>query len=374
MRDFAHGPNAPGKAPAADELSALHDIHCDRLPDFAKNIILDTGIHSPTPWERHEELDHGGGACQFRYLNKAFLCLQDLVDVAHLRFVVTQSVDALPDSFYGNDVIAIVLGDERCRTPAYTSKVRAVFKWYGTHETLNLPAATVSLPAALSHGVYYAAHAGVRLKDRLRGQGGRNDVVPHTAPMAIPLGYRNQVDLAIRTMADRPVDVFFAGSVTHHMGFSPHRLLPPPKELARSAMLAALERFTRQQPNAKVDVRLQDGFHASVTSSAEAYSESLMNAKICLAPQGTSLETFRFYEGMRAGSIVITEMLPPRDFYNGAPVVRIENWAKLDVALEKLLANPHDMQTMSDASVTWYQERCSPEATASIVARACANV
>ena len=48
-----------------------------------------------------------------------------------------------------------------------------------------------------------------------------------------------------------------------------------------------------------------------------------MDARVCLAPRGASVETFRVLEGLRAGCVVVGERLPGHWFYDGAPVIQL---------------------------------------------------
>ncbi len=52
-----------------------------------------------------------------------------------------------------------------------------------------------------------------------------------------------------------------------------------------------------------------------------SYSQRMMDSKICLAPRGTASDTWRFFEGLRAGCLVVCEHLTDEWFYVGAPVL-----------------------------------------------------
>jgi hypothetical protein len=84
-----------------------------------------------------------------------------------------------------------------------------------------------------------------------------------------------------------------------------------------------------------------------------------MNAKLCLVPRGTSYETFRFFEALRYGCIVVTEALPSRWFYEGSPAIQITDWNELETILEKLLKDQNLMQEKHEESLNWWKTRCS---------------
>ncbi len=94
----------------------------------------------------------------------------------------------------------------------------------------------------------------------------------------------------------------------------------------------------------------------------EAYSLALMDSKICLAPRGTSADTFRLFEGLRYGCVVITERLPARWFYRNAPVVQIDDWQELHALVPALLGDPRRLQELSQAALRWWRTVASEEA------------
>jgi hypothetical protein len=94
----------------------------------------------------------------------------------------------------------------------------------------------------------------------------------------------------------------------------------------------------------------------------ESYSELLAQTRICLVPRGNSPETFRFFEALRAGCIVICEAMPDHWFYRGAPVMRVRRWSELEAVIVPLLANPEEMERLHVASLEWWRSRCSEDA------------
>ena len=86
-----------------------------------------------------------------------------------------------------------------------------------------------------------------------------------------------------------------------------------------------------------------------------------METKICLVPRGTSFETFRFFEALRYGCVVVTEALPSRWFYKGAPVIQITDWSELEKILEKLLSDKQVLQEKHQESLNWWHKKCSEE-------------
>jgi hypothetical protein len=319
--------------------------------------------HTPIAWDpragpRPERADT-------RYFGSAFLAMEQLLEDDELDVYLTWNVDRLPS--YGERVLAVVLGDEAGRIPRYADRVRAVFKCYGTRPTLGSP---ILGAGGLAQWAYRWARwlpggaihlwCGVR---RRRVGGDRQRM------FTIPVGTFNQLDLPVRGIAERSTDVFFAGSVQHRG--AAHRLTAP-KERARREMLAAAGQLERRRPQLRLDLRLTQDFTGSASSSAEQYSRALMDSKVCLAPRGTSLETFRVFEGLRYGCVVVSEHLPKRWYYDGAPILRLRRWSELERVLWPVISEPAVLERWHRRTLEWWRERCSEVALGGYMA-ACLN-
>jgi hypothetical protein len=325
-------------------------------------------VGAPLPWDPHagprpERPDT-------RYFAGVLTEMENRLSDRKLEFYLTWNVNRLPS--YGNRVVAIVLGDEAGRIPAYTGRVRAVFKSYGTQPVLGSP--PLSLGPA---GLLPVAQWGYRWLRWLPGGSAHASRLARSriqhAPLprrlfTIPLGTYNQLELPMLSVERRPTDLFFAGSVEHRES-SRWR---SPKQLARHEMLAAVERLGRRRPELRIDIRLTEGFAASASASAPAYSRGLMDAKICLAPRGTSLETFRVFEGLRYGCVVVTERLPRSWFYDGAPILQLKRWSELDRVISLLLDDQAALARWHVQALDWWRERCSEAAVGRYVAE-CLN-
>ena len=280
-----------------------------------------------------------------------------------LTFYLTWSVHQLPT--YGKDVVAIVLGDEWARRPRYTSKVGAVFKCYGTQSKLGCH--PLSNPTYLNvlTTLQFLLTSTVRIPGALRGIWDRMRSPGHDSEVfAIPLGYANQTALPIKPVRNRRYDASFAGSIQHKPRsiWSPKRWLQTPKSLSRQSMSIALARVQDLRPEWLISLSQTAGYHAIRSADPSSYSELMMDTKVALVPRGTSLETFRYFESMRAGCVVIAEALPDRWFYDGSPAIQIEDWSTLDEILGEIFSNPDRLQYLHEASLDWWQRVCSEEA------------
>ncbi len=316
---------------------------------------------APEPWA----LDGPGDA----YLRGVLGEMDRRLGPRGLRVVITWRLDVLPD--VGGPVVAVVMGDEWARVPAYAGRVLATFKAYGRRPHLGRLPRDPHLAALLvAQHVRVKAHgwAGRRAYARAAARpGGAPPVVP------IPLGYGNQLALPVRPMAERATDLVFAGSVAHgRYGWrSPQRWVAGPKTVARRRMLESLGRIARRRPW-RVRVATTSAFalnalhygtpDAASVLDAETYSEALMDARLCLAPRGTSAETFRWFEGLRAGCVVIADPLPPHPFYAGAPTVEVSDWRTLDRVASRLLGDPGRLESMQARGLAWWRDRCSEAA------------
>lgn len=328
--------------------------------------------HKPAPVRWDPEGPPKGFSVNEVYFGGVLQAFEQHLGARGLTVYLTWNVDTLPTT--GPDVVAVVLGDEWARMPRYADATLATFKCYGAR--LELQCNPLRHPSVLNglrtmqyvkSQVHRWPYTRPHLERRLRG-GAAPPVFP------IPLGYANQDPLPIRPILDRPNDVHFAGSVFHRPAaqLSPRRWLGTPKSRSREEMVAALKTLQARRPDFAVDLRLTEVFapHAVTRGTsdqnemmdARQYAQAIMDAKVCLVPRGTSMETFRYFEALRFGCIVICEALPDRWFYNGSPAVQVERWSELPDLLEALLDAPARMEELHAAGLAWWEERCSEDA------------
>lgn len=314
----------------------------------------------PVPWQPPEPGDDV--LVDSAYFGAVLAAMDRRVARGGLTVYLTQDVERLPS--YGPDVVAVIVGDELTRVPAYVDRVRAVFKNHPvrpllTSSFLREPSWTnlwwfASFLRAWRHHLPGAAHW-------LRA--GR------PAPVwMLPIGVLNQVEVPFRPLAERTADVFFAGSVGHR-GDAGLRGRVAPKVAGRRAMVAGAERLAAAHPELTVRVVTTGGFAESVAGSARAYSEQLMDARIALVPRGASADTFRFWQALRAGCVVVTDTMPRHRFlYDSAPVVRVGRWRELRDVVPALLADAPRLEALHRGGLEWWRTRGAPEAVGAYMA------
>lgn len=100
------------------------------------------------------------------------------------------------------------------------------------------------------------------------------------------------------------------------------------------------------------------------------YGASLDSSKIVLCPKGfVNTETFRHYEAMRAGAIVISEELPDTYFYRNAPFIIVKNWVEGIKKAKEILLDPQKQKDLSLKHLNHYEMVCSEKATAVYVSK-----
>jgi hypothetical protein len=311
------------------------------------------------------------------YFGKVFEAMENTLNLEGITFYLTwDNVDDLPS--YGSDVVSVIIGDEWCRTPIYLHKVLAVFKCYGTSQILGCnPFRQISrlnfltlllfiriwlyrFPGRINH-----AFNKLILKNLFYKKAG--------TIYDIPIGYDRQLDLPIKDMEDRTYDVFFAGSVMHgnHPIWSLKYWLENPKSCSRKEMILNISKVKKIYPELNIELSITSSFGSTSEDALNegTYSEKMMNTKICLVPRGTSFETFRFFEAMRYGCIVVGEVLPSRWFYNGSPTIQISNWSELEIILPRLLENKALLLGKHQESLNWWKIKCSEATTGDYIAK-----
>jgi hypothetical protein len=305
----------------------------------------------------------------------AFGVLEELdrrLEVEGLTICITYDVDTLPA--LGDDVVAIVIDDESATVPDYAPRVRAVFKNLGVRPRLGcrplreptrinamtaavyLRNVTVWLPSALRY-------AGARAAARRNGR-------PRPATLhELPVGTYNLRDRELKDIFDRETTLFFAGSVGHEPGrLAALKSRIAPKSMSRTAMLREAERIAATDPRVTLDAGVTGGFRESVRSDADTYADRLAEAQISLVPRGTTAFTYRFFQSLRYGCVVITDILPSLWYYDEAPVIRLADWSELGGTVAALLDDPARMRTLHARSLAWWREACSEEAVGAQVA------
>ncbi|MDP6644327.1 MAG: hypothetical protein QGF16_09650 [Rhodospirillales bacterium] len=221
-------------------------------------------------------------------------------------FVVSSLADQLPMT-HKERVIVLQTSDEGHEVPSYVGDVFMVFK--------NYPPFTEA-------------------PDNLR---------------VFPLGCNKDVpDLPAPVILERPIDVFFIG-----------------RPEFRDDFFDAADQAFGGDSDLRVEISRAPEFRKGLTP--DDYAKTLAASKIALSPRGVSHETFRTYEAMRAGCIVIAQRQIPCWYTAGWPVIEVDDWQDIGELIRGQLADPAAMRAQSDAARNWWTEKCSPPAVADYV-------
>lgn len=301
------------------------------------------------------------------YLGEVFRSFEQASALHGLTFVVTKDPSRVPVT--GPEVIAVLVADEWARAPVYLDQVGALLKTMGKRFGLPFralwPPSAVSAAAALNWARVMAERTLWSVREK--GLGGTLRRPDLDKVIEIPLGYHRQRPVPWKRWEERGRDLFFAGSLAHDLErrtgwkrWARSRGLAP-KTLHRRRMVEAAESVRRRRPDLNVELRFTGDFHGLSDEEGQSYSAALMDTKLCLAPQGSSLESYRLFEGLRFGCIVICEEQPRRWYYADAPFVRLHDWGELPAVVDLLMADEAEQQRLHRASLDWWHEVCAGE-------------
>jgi glycosyltransferase involved in cell wall biosynthesis len=112
--------------------------------------------------------------------------------------------------------------------------------------------------------------------------------------------------------------------------------------------------------------QFNDGFNNGLNE--EDYNFILKNTKIALCPKGwVNTETFRLYESMKWGCVVISEELPDRSYYKGIPIIKVNDWNEGIEIANRLINDKNELEKLSNKNIQYYKDNLSPEATANLI-------
>lgn len=291
------------------------------------------------------------GAAHTRYFHNVARVFDEEFGGEGLTFLITWHLDRFDERF--RDAVVIFVNDEKHLVPGYIADVRAVFKTGGTTPNPMRDLLAIHPSIAWRQFIRDARNAVIRR---------RRDLTAVHPVYEIPLGYFALTDIPLVPFAERPVDVFFAGSIEK----KPFTLRP--RLAARWLMAEALEETQRRMPDLRVDWSRGGPFvNLAEVVSAGTYTERLVRAKIALCPRGNFDETFRLCEVARTGGVAVCEALPQRWYFRDAPVVTVRRWSQLPDVLASLMRDPDGLAQRSEAMLRWWEECLSEETIAGYI-------
>lgn len=185
---------------------------------------------------------------------------------------------------------------------------------------------------------------------------------------SLPLGYAAAtLERPPTPILERPQSVFFSGYLSRRRLPVFHALSGSWASTIAGLFGRALRRPVRCGsviPNAYI--QFTQGFGKGL--SGPEYADHLAQSKIVLCPRGfLTSETYRHFEAMRAGSIIISEPLPPLRFYQGSPIITLESWRGVRERLLELVNQPERLVSLQKQTLTWWADQCSEIATAAYI-------
>jgi hypothetical protein len=190
-----------------------------------------------------------------------------------------------------------------------------------------------------------------------------------------PLGYvKETLHQPVKRMEERTVNVFYSGNL--NKGRVPlYKLLA--KSKVPDVFFDYLIKLAKRVPNLiKRDfshafpasyIQFTDGFKKGL--SPQAYTQMLYNSRIVLCPKGFLMaETYRHFEAMRAGCVIISEKLPQTYLYKNSPIIQVASWKEGLAFAENLLKDSVLLQQYHQRTLYWWENVCNEASTARHVA------
>jgi hypothetical protein len=190
------------------------------------------------------------------------------------------------------------------------------------------------------------------------------------------LGHINEVVFSINNLPsikDRTINLFFSGNLQKYRSdlysqFTILKIVPNAiltcflRGSIRNIVLSLFgSNFSSERKKTKI--QFTNGFMKGYSKSE--YKEFLLQTKILLCPKGSiSPETFRLFEGLNAGCVVISERLPDLDIYRNVPVIQIDSWKTGLKKAEELLSDEILLNSLHTESIQWWVENCTYESVA----------
>lgn len=210
-----------------------------------------------------------------------------------------------------------------------------------------------------------------------------NDNV-HKNIFAFPLGYAGiDYDQPIIPMSDREYNFFFSGSINMNRVSLFHefsRLRRWPIRNVYSVIkdlriLRRINRFDGDFSNYYESSYIHFTTRFGTGLNSLKYHEMLQNSKIALCPPGYILNyTYRHYEALKAGCVVLSLPLRENTFLYDSPIIQVNNWSEGLARAKELLQNKSEIEDISEKGINFYNEHLSAKSVARYVANNLRNV
>ena len=300
------------------------------------------------------------------YWAEVFQALDGLLPGADLDVLLTRNVDGVPP-LTGDTVVAVLFNDELGLEPLWADRVGLVAKTMGRSRRVSVRLRThrdwanAALTTAQELAVQCRRLPHVSRVLRRRG-------LHRPYVLDVPLGTYLLQPLPPVPFDERPIDVGFAGSIGNSEQEATRRIASQ-KVRARRALLQAVEATRQTHPQLTVQTSQLLSFHWA-HDHVDSYSALMAATKVALCPRGSVWESYRWWEAMASGCVVVAERQRSADYYRDAPAVVIDDWRRLPDVIGSLFADPAAIRERAAASLAFWHANGAPPVTARRVAAA----
>lgn len=337
-----------------------------------RHLIVERGSAIPRVWDPHAPGPNLPRDCP--YFGKVLVEFEKQVGDEQIHCYLTWDNDSLPE--YGPHVVAVLIGEESGLIPRYARHVRMVARVMSRYPFLGLrrwlPVTRLTFLLSLKHLRNWVRHFWSWLRFQFPPSSWPKPVRENPHIVHLPWGSASLQELTMKKISERPYSYFFSGGISHKTDRGYRKIIGGPKIYSRQALVEAIDKLEAKYPELASNRAIV--VHKNVGTGAlkdnDAYAQRMMDSKVCLAPRGTVADTWRFFEGLKSGSVVITNPLPDEWYYRDAPVIQLDCWKDLEDVLIPLLANEAKLEEIHENAVKYWNSVCGEEAVGRYLARA----
>ncbi len=285
-----------------------------------------------------------------------------LIKAQGLHFYFTKNAYHLPE--YGRHVVSMLLQEERSKVPVYGRHVRATIRNLMSRPFLgwrpHWPLGSVEAVLTFEYTRDWYTHLRSVLARVHPPSDWPAPIRKEPLTLRLPLGYHSQVEVPYIPIKDRALDMFFSGEIRHGVAKNDYRYWTSTSKFEVRGQL------WRELTKLKAEWNIDLDAIASVDNKSNAqafgsFSEKMMNTRICLAPRGSMPDSFRHFEGMRAGCMIVSNPVPVEPYLHGAPMLVIDHWREIGGILKRYGRDYDFIQEMGSKARAWWDTRLSPE-------------